>query len=135
MEYSLKELRDDPTRNQGSLFYLWIPHSCKRGNYSPMRCRKRMPLNEGSTKETYCQIQCYEYEEKGAFLYGHKGPCSIHEDTIPPPPPARCESRSPTRGTQCGLPERHYGNHWNQTTLESWDQYLRPSARIRVPEV
>lgn len=69
-----------------------------------IRCNKRIVI--GPYAETYCQKEL-----------AHPGACSTlgHVEGTA----SRCTNKSP-RGTQCGLPVAHYGQHWNQNTLESW---------------
>lgn len=41
-----------------------------------------------------------------------------------PEPKARCSTMHPERGTQCGLPESHIGQHQNGTLCAPWSDIL-----------
>lgn len=75
-----------------------------------IRCLARITISKGI--ETYCQLE-----------QGHSGAHSTGEVTSnPSPSPGRCPSRF--GAAQCGLPERHYGEH--QASLKTWPQeYLK----------
>lgn len=70
------------------------------------RCFKPIYLDEQKISNTYCQLP-----------EGHKGECSQGADETKP---KRCPSISPNKA-RCELPERHYGNHWSQRKLASWE--------------
>jgi len=82
-----------------------------------IRCVARiiLPGTKGHA-ETYCQL-----------ALGHQGEHSTGEVTAnPSPAPSRCPSLWKT--IQCGLPKGHYGNHWNQTALRSWESSKEPKV-------